>query len=57
MISHLTWTLLLTALVSAATALPGDRRARDRACAAAYTFVSCTLIVFGGSWLMFWIHG
>jgi len=57
MISHLTCTLLLAVLVSAATALPGDRAARDRACAAAYTFVSCTLIVFGGSWLMFWIHG
>jgi hypothetical protein len=57
MMSHLTWTLLLAVLLSAATALPGDRPARDRACAAAYTFVSCTLIVFGGSWLMFWIHG
>ena len=57
MMSHLTWTLLLAVLLSAATALPGDRPTRDRACAAAYTFVSCTLIVFGGSWLMFWIHG
>jgi hypothetical protein len=57
MISHLTWTLLLTALIAAATALPGDRPTRDRACAAAYTFLSCTLIVFAGSWLMYWIHG
>jgi hypothetical protein len=57
MISHLIWTLLLTVLLSAATALPGDRPIRDRACAAAYTFVSCTLIVYAGSWLMFWIHG
>jgi hypothetical protein len=57
MIPHLTWTLLLAILVSGATALPGDRAARDRVCAAAYTFLSCTLIVFAGSWLMYWIHG
>jgi hypothetical protein len=57
MISHLTWTLLLTVLLSAATAMTGDRAIRDRACAAAYTFLSCTFIVFAGSWLMHWIHG
>jgi hypothetical protein len=57
MISHLTLTLLLIALIAAATALPGDRPTRDRACAAAYTFLSCTLIVFASSWLMYWIHG
>jgi hypothetical protein len=57
MISHLTWTLLLTILISAATAMTGDRPIRSRACAAAYTFVSCTIIVFTGSWLMYWIHG
>jgi hypothetical protein len=57
MISHLTWTLLLAVLLSAATAMPGDRAARDRLCAAAYTFVSCILMVFAGSWLMHWIHG
>ena len=57
MSSHLVWTLLLTVLISAATAMTGDRPTRDRACAAAYTFLSCTLIVFAGSWLMYWIHG
>jgi len=57
MISHLAWTLLLTILISFATAMTADRTARDRACAAAYTFLSCTLIVFAGSWLMYWIHG
>ena len=57
MISHLAWTLLLTILVSAATAMPGHRPTRDRVCAAAYTFLSCTIIVFTGSWLMYWIHG
>ena len=57
MSSHLVLVLLLTMLLSGATALTGDRTARDRACAAAYTFLSCTLIVFAGSWLMYWIHG
>jgi len=57
MISHLAFTLFLTLLVSAATAMTGDRSTRDRACAAAYTFLSCTFIVFAGSWLMYWIHG
>ena len=57
MISHLTWTLLLTSLLSTATAMTGSRTLRDRACAAAYTFLSCTGIVFVGSWLMYWIHG
>jgi hypothetical protein len=55
--SHLAYTLLFALLVSAAAALPGNRPARDRACAAAYTFVSCTLTVIAGSWVMFWIHG
>jgi hypothetical protein len=57
MISHLTWTLLLTLLLSTATAMTGARTLPDRACAAAYTFLSCTCIVFAGSWLMYWIHG
>jgi hypothetical protein len=57
MISHPAFTLLLAALVSGATALPGNRPTRDRACAAAYTFVSCTFIVLAGSWAMYWIHG
>jgi len=57
MMSHLTWTLLVAMLLSAATAMPGDRAPSERVCAAAYTFLSCTLTVFAGSWLMFWIHG
>ncbi|HEX3742565.1 MAG TPA: hypothetical protein VHW09_01485 [Bryobacteraceae bacterium] len=56
MISHLTFTLLLTILLSGAAAIHGDRTVRDRACAAAYTFLSCTFFVFAGSWLMYWIH-
>jgi hypothetical protein len=57
MMPHLAWTLLLAILISAATALPGDRAARQRLAAAAYTFVSCTLTVLAGSWLMYLIHG
>jgi hypothetical protein len=57
MMSHPTWTLLLAVLLSAASALPGDRAARERLCAAAYTFLSCTFCVFAGGWLMYWIHG
>lgn len=57
MMPHLTWTLLLALLISAATAMTGDRATRERVCAAAYTFLSCTLMVFAGSWLMYWIHG
>ena len=30
MMPHLTWTLLLAILISFATALPGDRSARER---------------------------
>jgi uncharacterized membrane protein len=54
---HLIWTLLLAILISTATALPGDRATRERVCAAVYTFASCTVVVFAGSWLMHWIHG
>jgi len=57
MISHLAWTLLLTLLLSGATAMTGDRTSRDRVCAAAYTFLSCTFIVAAGSWVMYWVHG
>jgi len=57
MMSHPAWTLLLALLLSGATALPGDRAARERACAAAYTFLSCLLFVVAGGWLMHWING
>jgi hypothetical protein len=57
MMPHLTWTLLLAILISFATALPGDRSARERVYRAAYTFFSCTLAVIAGGWLMYLIHG
>jgi hypothetical protein len=57
MISHLTWTLLLTLLLTGATAMTGDRTRRERAYAAAYTFLSCTFFVVAGGGVMYWIHG
>jgi hypothetical protein len=57
MMPHIIWTLLLALLISAASAMAGNRDARERMSAAAYTFVSCTLTVFAGSWLMYFIHG
>lgn len=57
MMPHLTWTLLLAILISFATALLGDRNARERVYRAAYTFFSCTLAVIAGGWLMYLIHG
>jgi len=57
MMPHLIWTLLLALLISAAGAMAGNRDACERMSAAAYTFVSCTLTVFAGSWLMYLIHG
>jgi hypothetical protein len=56
MMPHLLWTLLLAVLVSIAGALPGDRAGRERVAAASYTFLSCILSVFAGSWLMYFIH-
>jgi hypothetical protein len=55
--THLAYTLLLTVLLSGAAAMMGDRPGRERAYAAAYTFLSCAFIVFAGSWVMYWIHG
>jgi hypothetical protein len=51
------WTLLLAVLLSAITALPGNRANRERLCAAVYTFLACTFTVFAGGWLMYLIHG
>ena len=57
MMPHLMWTLLLAVLIAGATALPGNQGARQRAAVAAYTFLSCSLTVLAGSWLMYAIHG
>ena len=42
--SHLTFTLLMAALVSGAASLPGDRSPRDRFYVAAYVFVAHGLV-------------
>lgn len=55
--SHFTYTVLLAALLAAATALPGRRMAQERACSAVYTFAVCLAAVIGGGWLMYLIHG
>jgi hypothetical protein len=57
MMPHYTWVLLLALLISAITAMAGERATRERLSAAAYTFLSCILTVFAGSWLMYFIHG
>jgi hypothetical protein len=55
--THLPFTLLFAALVSAALALLGQRNLRDRLYHAAYVFLSCTATIIGGAWIMHWIHG
>jgi hypothetical protein len=55
--SHLPFTLLLALLMSAATALRGNRSARDRVYHAVYLMLSCLIATVGGSWIMYLIHG
>ena len=55
--SHLAFTLLLAVLISAATALLGNRSARDRVHHAAYLVLSCLIATIAGSWIMYLIHG
>jgi hypothetical protein len=57
MISHLSYTLFAAVLLAGASALTGERPLRERLGAAAYTLISCVLVLFAGSWLMYWIHG
>lgn len=54
--SHLTYTLLLAALVSGAEALLGKRTIHERANRAAWVFASCAVAVIFGGWAMFLIH-
>jgi hypothetical protein len=55
--SHLTFTLLMAALVSGAASLPGDRSPRDRFYVAAWVFLTCVATTVGGSWFMYLVHG
>ena len=55
--SHFPFTLLLAVLISAATALLGNRSVRDRVYYAAYLLLSCLIATLAGSWIMYLIHG
>ena len=54
---HLTYTLLVAVLLSAAMALPGSRPLRERLYAAAYLLLCCAVTTLVGSWVMYLIHG
>jgi hypothetical protein len=56
MIPHLPFTLLLAALTAGASALPGARAARERACRALYLFFASLAAIAAGSWIMYLIH-
>ena len=55
--SHLPFSLLLAVLISAATAVLGNRSTRDRVYHAAYLVASCLIATLAGSWIMYLIHG
>jgi hypothetical protein len=57
MMPHLPFTFLLAALTAGASALPGARVARERACHALYLFVASLAAIAAGSWIMYLIHG
>jgi len=54
---HLTFTLLVAALLSAALALLGNRTPRERVDAGIYFFLCCMTATFAGAWMMRLIHG
>jgi hypothetical protein len=55
--SHLTYSLFLSLLLSGAVALPGDRSMRERVYRATYVFLACTVSLIAGGWLMYLVHG
>jgi hypothetical protein len=55
--AHLTYKILVAALVSAAVALTGNREWRERLYAGTYLFCCCAAATLAGSWAMYWIHG
>jgi hypothetical protein len=55
--SHLAFSLLIAVLISVATALVGNRPARERVYHAAYQLLSCVIAIVAGSWIMYLIHG
>lgn len=55
--SHLTFTLLVAALLSLALALLGNRALHERVHAAIYIFLTCATATVAGSWAMYLLHG
>jgi hypothetical protein len=56
-VPHLTYTLLVAVLLSAAMALLGNRSLRERLYAATYLWLCCAVTTLVGSWVMYLIHG
>ena len=54
---HLTFTLLVAVLLSAAMALLGNRSVRERLYVATYLLLCCAATTLVGSWAMYLIHG
>ena len=54
---HLPFAFLLAALTAGASALPGVRAPRERACHALYLFFASIAAIAAGSWIMYLIHG
>jgi uncharacterized membrane protein HdeD (DUF308 family) len=55
--THLTLTVLLALLTSAAAAVTGKATPRQRGHHAVWIFLSSICSVVAGSWMMFLIHG
>ncbi|HMC57698.1 MAG TPA: hypothetical protein VKJ01_00770 [Candidatus Solibacter sp.] len=54
---HLTFTLLVAVLLSAAMALLGNRSRLERLYVAIYLLLCCAVTTLVGSWAMYLIHG
>jgi len=54
--SHPVFTLLSAAAISAGLAITESRSIRARINHAVYMFLSCTLAVVAGGWLMYLVH-
>ena len=54
---HLTFTLLVAVVLSAALALLGNRSLLERLYATIYLLLCCAVTTLVGSWVMYLIHG
>ena len=55
--SHFTYTLLLSLMLSGAVGLTGNRSTRERAYRATYMYLACVVSVVAGGWFMYLVHG